>query len=284
MLTVECRKYYILNEIVPIMKFQKTIIVLIFLTLICVSTAGASGTVKFHIPEISNAAVGDTVDATLYVDNNANPLISDIALDLNWSNGVLQYEGTTFSTGSTNLAEEYGSHIVTINMGDHTKGIATGDVALAHIKFKVLTPDNSPIEIKVVNVVDLSGNDLTGTATAVNGEVKVGTQTTTPSTTAPTYSYQTGSIDSGGWQTVNLDVTSTDRYDILGLAYSTANTFEIYVYDPSTGSIITMAKTPYFTANNLNYILTYSTLKPGRYTVIIHSTSGSGNYTFFHFY
>lgn len=274
------------------MKFLKAITALVLFTLICVSSAGASGMVKFHIPEISNASVGDTVDATLYADNNLNPLISDIALTLNWSNGVLQYEGTTFTAGNTKVAEPIGTHLLTINIGDHTKGIATGDVALAHIKFKVLKPDNSPIEITVNNVIDLSGADLTSTATAVDGLVKVGTQTTTttPTTTTatsyldPGYSYKIGSMESGAWQAFNMDVTSTDDYDILALVYNQANNFELYVYDPTTGSVVTSATAPYSTENSLNYIWAVSTIKPGRYTVLVHSTSGAGTFAFIHFY
>lgn len=271
------------------MKFLKAITALVLFTLICVSSAGASGIVKFHIPEISNASVGDTVDATLYADNTMNPLISDIALTLNWSNGVLQYEGTTFTAGNTKVAEPIGTHLLTINIGDHTKGITTGDVALAHIKFKVLKPDNSPIEITVDNVIDLSGADLTSKATAVDGLVKVGTQTITTTTTTtsyldPGYSYKLGSVESGAWQAFNMDVTSTDDYDILALAYSQANNFELYVYDPTTGSVVTSATAPYSTENNLNYIWAVSTTKPGRYTVLVHSTSGAGPFAFIHFY
>lgn len=271
------------------MKLLKAITVLVLFTLICVSSAGASGMVKFHIPEISNAAVGDTVDATLYADNNLNPLISDIALTLNWSNGVLQYEGTTFTAGNTKVAEPIGTHLLTINIGDHTKGIAAGDVALAHIKFKVLKPDNSPIEVKVDNVIDLSGADITSKATAVDGLVKVGTQTTTTTTPTtsyldPGYSYKIGSVESGAWQAFNMDVTSTDDYDILALVYSQANDFDLYVYDPTTGSVVTSATVPYSTENNLNYIWAVSTMKPGRYTVLVHSTSGAGTFAFIHFY
>lgn len=267
------------------MKFLKAITVLVLFTLICVSSAGATGTVKFHMPEISNAAVGDTVDATLYVDNTLNPLISDIALTLNWSNGVLQYQGTTFTAGNTKVAEPIGTHLMTINIGDHTKGIATGDVALAHIKFKVLKPDNSPIEIKVTNLIDMAGADITSKAVTSNGTVKIGTQTTvTPSTLDPGYQYDLGSVQSGGWQAYNMDVRTSDEYDILALAYSQANTFELYVYDPTTGAVITSATAPYSTENSLNYIWAVSTLKPGKYSVLVHSTSGAGNFAFIHFY
>lgn len=267
------------------MKFLKAIIVLMILTLVCVSSAGASGNVKFHIPEISNAAVGDTVDATLYVDNTLNPIISDIALTLDWTNGVLQYEGTTFTAGNTKVAEPVGTHLLTINIGDHTKGIATGDVALAHLKFKVLKPDNSPIDIKVTNLIDMAGTDITSKAVVSNGVVKVGTQTTvTPSALDPGYKYEMGSLESGGWQAYSMDVTATDDYDILALVYSQANNFELYVVEPATGAIVTSSTAPYSTENGLDFNWAVSTLNPGRYAVFVHSTSGSGNFAFIHFY
>ncbi|ACL15567.1 hypothetical protein [Methanosphaerula palustris] len=169
------------------MKFLKAIIALVLFTLICVSSAGASGIVKFHIPAISNAAVGDTVDATLYVDNNLNPLSSDIALNLDWNNEVIQYVGTDFSAGHTTSAEPVGSHQLTLNIADSTNGIAAGDVPAAHIKFKVVGPGTSPVVVNINKVTDLSGTDITSKAVASNGAVTAtgtASATTTPQTTA----------------------------------------------------------------------------------------------------
>jgi hypothetical protein len=275
------------------MKFLKAIIALVLFTLICVSSVGATGIVKFHIPEISNAAVGDTVDATIYVDNNLNPLCSDLALNLDWNNEVIQYVGTDFTTGHTTVAELFGTHQLTINIGDHTNGIPTGDVPAAHVRFKVVGPGSTPIVLKIDNVLDLSGADITSKAVAQNGKVTAtGTAiaTTTTQTTAatsyldPGYKYDLGSVQSGGWQAYTMDVTSTDDYDILALVYSQANNFDLYVYDPTTGSVITSATAPYSTENNLDYNWAVSTLNPGKYWVFIHSTSGAGNFAFIHFY
>ncbi|WP_440950562.1 hypothetical protein [Methanosphaerula subterraneus] len=174
------------------MKFLPIMGVLLF-TLVCVSSAGASGMVKFHIPEISNAAVGDTVDATLYIDNNLKPLSSDISLNLDWNTEIIQYQGTDFSAGHTTSAEPYGTHQLHLLISDHTNGIAIGDnVPVARLKFKVLAPGVSPIEIKVVKVTDLSGADITGTAVSTNGQVTTtGTASTAAVTTTQTTVMQT---------------------------------------------------------------------------------------------
>ena len=276
-----------------IMNFQKAIIALVLFTLICVSSASAAGIVKFHIPEISNAAVGDTVDATLYVDNNLNPLSSDVALNLDWNNEIIQYVGTDFTAGHTTVAELIGTHQLTINIGDHTNGIAAGDVPAAHIKFKVVGPGTSPIVVNINQVLDLSGADITSKAVAKNGAVTATgtaiatttTQTTpTQSSLDPGYKYDIGHVESGAWQVYDLDVTSTDDYNILALVYSQANKFDLYVVDPATRNVITSATAPYSTENGLNFIWTISTLQPGKYSVYVHSTTGAGDFAFFHFY
>lgn len=271
------------------MKFLKAITALVLFTLICISSAGATGIVKFHIPEITNAAVGDTVDATIYVDNNLNPLCSDIALNLDWNSEILQYVGTDFTTGHTTVAELFGTHILTINIGDHTSGIPAGDVPAAHVRFKVIGPGTSPIALKIDNVLDLSGADITSKAVAKNGAVTatgtaIATTTTTQPQIGPGYKYEMGSLVSGGWQAYSMDVTATDDYDILALVYSQANNFELYVVEPATGAIVTSSTAPYSTENGLDFNWAVSTLNPGRYAVFVHSTSGSGNFAFIHFY
>ena len=100
----------------------------------------------------------------------------------------------------------------------------------------------------------------------------------------PGYNYDIGYVASGAWQVYDLDVTSTDDYNILALVYSQANKFDLYVVDPVTRTIITSATAPYSTENGLDFIWAISTLKPGRYSVYVHSTSGSGDFAFFHFY
>lgn len=91
-------------------------------------------------------------------------------------------------------------------------------------------------------------------------------------------------IGAGTWQSYALTVTNSDDYNILALVYSEANDFALYVYDPSTDQFITAATAPYSTENNLNYIWAISTLKPGKYSVYVHSLSGSGNFGLLHFY
>jgi hypothetical protein len=186
------------------MKFLKAIIALVLFTLICVSSAGASGIVKFHIPEISNAAVGDTVDATLYVDNNLNPLSSDIALNLDWNNEVIQYVGTDFSAGHTTSAEPVGSHQLTLNIADNTNGIAAGDVPAAHIKFKVVGPGTSPVVVNINKVTDLSGTDITSKAVAKNGAV-----TATGTASATTTTQTTATVTTSTTTTTSSSTTAT---------------------------------------------------------------------------
>ncbi len=190
-------KEYHLTSNCTMMKVLKAIGVLVLFTLVCVSCAGASGIVKFHIPEISNAAVGDTVEATLYVDNNLNPLSSDIALNLDWNNEILQYVGTDFSAGHSNDQELIGTHQLTLKIADHTSGIAAGDVPAAHIKFKVVGPGTSPVVINVDKITDLSGDDITSKAVARNGEVvATGTASTTVTTATQTTTTLTTSTTS----------------------------------------------------------------------------------------
>jgi len=91
-------------------------------------------------------------------------------------------------------------------------------------------------------------------------------------------------VASGGWQVYDLEVTDTDDYDILALVYSHAFDFDLYVYDPATRTYITSATTPYSTEKGLDFIWAVSTLKPGKYSVYIHSNTGSGTFAFIHFY
>jgi len=91
-------------------------------------------------------------------------------------------------------------------------------------------------------------------------------------------------IESGTWQSYELDVTSLDDYDILALAYSEANDFELYVYDPASDTVITEATVPYSSENGLNFIWAVSTIRPGRYAAYVHARSGSGYFALIHFY
>ena len=192
------------------MKFLKAIGVLVLFTLLCVSCAGASGIVKFHIPEISNAAVGDTVDATLYVDNNLNPLSSDIALNLDWNNEVIQYVGTDFTAGHSNVADLIGTHQLTLKIADHTNGIAAGDVPAAHIKFKVVGPGTSPIVVNIDKVTDLSGADITSKAVAKNGQMTAtGTASTTATQTTATQTSTTATQTTATLTTATISSSTT---------------------------------------------------------------------------
>lgn len=107
---------------------------------------------------------------------------------------------------------------------------------------------------------------------------------TTQSYLDPGYSYEIGYVASGSWQVYDLVVTNTDDYDILALAYNHVNNFDLYVYDTTTNTYITSATAPYSTENGITYIWAISTLKPGTYSVRIHSNGGAGNFAFIHFY
>lgn len=107
---------------------------------------------------------------------------------------------------------------------------------------------------------------------------------TTQSYFDPGYSYEIGYVASGAWQAYDLVVTSTDDYDILALAYNHVNNFDLYIFDTTTNTYITSATAPYSTENGIDYIWAISTLKPGTYSVRIHSNSGAGNFAFIHFY
>ena len=52
---------------------DRALCALLLLALCCVSAASAGGMVKFHIPAVEDAKVGDTVTVTLYNDNNLAP-------------------------------------------------------------------------------------------------------------------------------------------------------------------------------------------------------------------
>lgn len=90
-------------------------------------------------------------------------------------------------------------------------------------------------------------------------------------------------IEAGAWQSATINVTTGDDFNVLALVYSEANDFDLYVYDPVSGSIITQATEPYSSENGLNFIWAVSTLKPGRYTMGVHATRGSGYFAFIHF-
>jgi len=100
----------------------------------------------------------------------------------------------------------------------------------------------------------------------------------------PGYSYEVGYVGAGDWQVYDLDVTSTDDYDILALVYGQANDFDLYVYEPVSRTFMTVATVPYSSENGLNFIWAVSTLRPGRYSVYVQATHGAGNFAFIHFY
>ena len=170
------------------MKIATAFCALLLLALCCVSAASAGGMVKFHIPELENAKVGDTVTVTLYNDNNLNPATGDLSLYLDWNMEVLQYESSEFKQGRTTNAALVGLHNLNILAADRTNGLPQGDLPLIVMKFKVIGPGFTPIVIKVDKLHDTAGADIASKAVVKNGAVTAtGTAPKTTGTTgAPT--------------------------------------------------------------------------------------------------
>jgi hypothetical protein len=106
---------------------------------------------------------------------------------------------------------------------------------------------------------------------------------TIESFSGPGYEGVLNHVEAGAWQSAPINVTSGDDFNVLALVYSEANDFDLYVYDPISGSIITQATEPYSSENGLNFLWAVSTLNPGRYTIGVHANRGSGYFAFLHF-
>jgi hypothetical protein len=157
--------------------------------------------VKFHIPAVENANVGDTVTVTLYNDNNLKPLAGDLSIDLDWNMEVLKYESSTFEQGRTTNAGLVGLHNLNILAADTTNGFPQGDNPLIVMKFKVIGPGYTPIVIKVKSIHDLEGTDILSKAVTKMGSV---TATGTPLPTG------TPGVTTGATTVTPTTVTTTD--------------------------------------------------------------------------
>ena len=146
------------------MKIGTALCALLLLALCCVPAASAGGMVKFHIPAVENAKVGDTVTVTLYNDNNLNPATGDLSLYLDWNMEVLKYESSTFKQGRTTNAALVGLHNLNILAADTTNGLPQGDQPLIVMKFKVIGPGFTPIVMKVASIHDITGADISSKA------------------------------------------------------------------------------------------------------------------------
>ncbi|MEN6342662.1 MAG: hypothetical protein ABFC89_08900 [Methanospirillum sp.] len=176
------------------MQINRCLCILLLATLCCIPAVSASGMVKFHIPAVENAKVGDTVTVTLYNDNNLKPLAGDLSIYLDWNMEVLKYESSTFKQGHTTAAELVGLHNLNIMAADTANGFPQGDNPLIVMKFKVIGPGYTPIVIKVDSLSDVEGTDILAKAVVSNGAVTAtgtalptgtGTTPTTVTTTVP---------------------------------------------------------------------------------------------------
>lgn len=100
----------------------------------------------------------------------------------------------------------------------------------------------------------------------------------------PGYEYAMGDVAAGSSQIYIIDVTSSDTYNILALVSGEANLVDISVSDATTGASITPVLIYPYVENGLKYTWLVSTRAPGKYSVTVHSSSGSGRYAFIHFY
>ncbi len=155
--------------------------------------------VKFHIPAVENAKVGDTVTVVLYNDNNLAPPTGDLSIYLDWNMEVLKYESSTFKQGRTTAADIVGLHNLNIMAADTTNGFPQGDNPLIEMKFKVIGPGYTPIVIKVASITDTTGANIASKAVVSNGAVTatgtaVKTTGTTGVTTGPTTVATTGTV------------------------------------------------------------------------------------------
>lgn len=141
--------------------------------------------VKFHIPAVEDAKVGDTVTVTLYNDNNLAPPTGDLSIYLDWNMEVLKYESSEVKQGRTTNAALVGLHNLNILAADRTNGLPQGDQPLIVMKFKVIGPGFTPIVIKVDKIHDITGADIASKAVVKNGAVTAtGTVLKTPTVTA----------------------------------------------------------------------------------------------------
>lgn len=151
--------------------------------------------VKFHIPAVENAKVGDTVTVTLYNDNNLNPPTGDLSIYLDWNMEVLKYESSTFKQGRTTAADIVGLHNLNVMAADTTNGFPQGDLPLIEMKFKVIGPGYTPIVMKVDSITDITGADISSKAVVSNGAVTAtGTAVKTTGTTGTTTVATTGPV------------------------------------------------------------------------------------------
>ena len=104
------------------MKFSTVLGTVLLLALCCVSAASAGGMVKFHIPTVENAKVDDTVTATIYNDNNLNPLTGYLSLYLDWNIEVMKFEVQDRRSGLSPDRDEDRQHARHYRRGHREQG------------------------------------------------------------------------------------------------------------------------------------------------------------------
>ncbi|NLX49603.1 MAG: hypothetical protein GXY82_07010 [Methanospirillum sp.] len=168
--------------------FRTSLALLLLLPgLACAATAAGIGT--FSIEQNQGAEVGGFAIATLYVDNNWQPLADDLWLNVTWDDTILGYASTDFKVGNTKAATPIGTNGLSIRLADFSNKIENGKVAIAELYFRALATGTTPmnIEIKTVRSHGPSGEiaaDLTMSAIAPPGSFTVGSGSPVPTVTA----------------------------------------------------------------------------------------------------
>jgi len=144
------------------MKLYRSLLIIGLLMLGCVTMASAGGMAMFKLASPENVNTGDVVTATIVMDNNLNPVASDISLVVDWDSSVLQYQKTDFQVGNTTSTELYGTHTLEMMFGDFTKGYKNGEYDIAVITFVAIGPGETAPKVRVQRMNDLEGNDVAG--------------------------------------------------------------------------------------------------------------------------
>ncbi|WP_440951083.1 hypothetical protein [Methanosphaerula subterraneus] len=174
------------------MKLYRSLLITGLVMLCCVTMASAGGMAMFKVACPENVNTGDVVTATIIMDNNLNPVASDISLVVDWDGSVLQYQKTDFQVGNTTSTELYGTHTLEMMFGDFTKGYKNGEYDMAVITFVAIGPGETAPKVRVQRMNDLEGNDVSGktevktTTITVIGDAITGPIPTVAQTTAQT--------------------------------------------------------------------------------------------------
>ncbi|ACL16387.1 hypothetical protein [Methanosphaerula palustris] len=180
------------------MKLYRSLLIIGLVMISCITMASAGGMAMFKVAAPEHVNTGDVVTATIAVDNNLNPLASDMDLVLDWDGTMLQYMKTDFQVGHTTSTEQYGKGTLELMLADSTNGFKNGEYDMAVVTFVAIGPGETTPKVRVHSMNDLEGNDISGktdvkattitiAGDALNGTIPTLTQTTVlPVTTTPT--------------------------------------------------------------------------------------------------